>query len=98
MEYAIIYVSVIFGILCIVSFQIGVKIGENSKEVEGDSKDFNAGTYTDLNGTLVRFWKDHGVKDKKTRIYYLERMLKWYKRMGYVTLDESKTAENGRKD
>lgn len=98
MEYAIIYLSVIFGFLCVVSFLIGVKIGEKSKEVEGGSKDFNAATYTDLNLTLVRFWKDHGVKDKNTRIYYLELMLKWYKRMGYVTLYESKTAENGRKD
>lgn len=53
---------------------------------------FDTTTYFELNGTLVRFWKEHGVTDQDLKIAYLERMLKWYKQMGYVVLD--KTEEN----
>ena len=53
---------------------------------------FDTSTYFELSGVLVRFWKDHGVTDKEERIAYLERLLKWYKQMGYVVLD--KTEEN----
>lgn len=50
---------------------------------------FDTNTYFELNGTLVRFWKDHGVTDQDLKIAYLERMLKWYKRMGVVVLDKT---------
>lgn len=50
---------------------------------------FDTTTYFELNGVLVRFWKDHGVNDQDLKIAYLERMLKWYKRMGVVVLDKT---------
>ncbi len=50
---------------------------------------FDTTTYFELNGVLVRFWKDHGVTDQDLKIAYLERMLKWYKRMGVVVLDKT---------
>ena len=49
---------------------------------------FDTTTYFALNGVLVRFFKEKGVKDKEEMIMYLERILKWYKKMGYATLDK----------
>lgn len=56
---------------------------------------FDTTTYFELNGVLVRFWKDHGVTDKDLKIAYLERMLKWYRGMGIVVLDNANESENG---
>ena len=44
--------------------------------------------FLDLNGVLVKFWKEQGRPDKEIKIELLERMLNWYKKMGYVTLDK----------
>ena len=41
-----------------------------------------------LNDILVKFWIEQGRPDKEVRIELLERMLNWYKKMGYVTLDK----------
>ena len=41
--------------------------------------------FLDLNSVLVTFWKEQGRPDKETKIALLERMLDWYKKMGYVT-------------
>ena len=43
--------------------------------------------FLDLNSVLVKFWKDQGRPDKEVKIALLERMLNWYKKMGYITLD-----------
>ena len=54
---------------------------------------FDTTTYFELNGVLVRFWKEHGVTDQDLKIAYLERMLKWYKRMGVVVLDRKRNEQ-----
>lgn len=41
--------------------------------------------FLDLNSALVKFWIEQGRPDKETKIALLERMLNWYKKMGYVT-------------
>lgn len=43
--------------------------------------------FLDLNSVLVKFWKDQGRPEKGVKIALLERMLDWYKKMGYITLD-----------
>lgn len=55
---------------------------------------FDTTTYFELNGVLVRFWKEHGITDQDLKIAYLERMLKWYKRMGIVVLDNHTHTDN----
>lgn len=50
---------------------------------------FDTTTYFELSGVLVRFWKERGITDKDLKIAYLERMLKWYKRMGIIVLDKT---------
>lgn len=54
---------------------------------------FDTTTYFELNGVLVRFWKEHGVTDQDLKIAYLERMLKWYRRMGVVVLDRKRNEQ-----
>lgn len=54
---------------------------------------FDTTTYFELNGVLVRFWKDHGITDQDLKIAYLERMLKWYRRMGVVVLDRKRNEQ-----
>lgn len=54
---------------------------------------FDTNTYFELNGTLVRFWKDHGITDKEDKIAYLERLVKWYKSSGYVILDRKRNEQ-----
>jgi len=44
--------------------------------------------FLDLNGVLVKFWVEKGRPDKEIKIELLERMLGWYKKMGYITLDK----------
>ena len=43
--------------------------------------------YLDLNSTLVKFWVSKGRPDKEVRIELLRRMLRWYEKMGYATMD-----------
>lgn len=43
--------------------------------------------FLDLNSVLVKFWIEQGRPDKEIKIELLERMLNWYKKMGYVILD-----------
>ena len=43
--------------------------------------------FLDLNGVLVKFWIEQGRPDKEVKIELLERMLNWYKKMGYVIPD-----------
>ncbi len=49
--------------------------------------------FLDLNATLVRFWKDNGRPDKGLRIELLERMLNWYKKMGYAVQDSKQSTK-----
>jgi hypothetical protein len=44
--------------------------------------------FLDLNSVLVKFWREQGKPDKELKIELLERMLNWYKKMGYITLDQ----------
>ena len=44
--------------------------------------------FLDLNSVLVKFWIEQGRPAKEIKIELLERMLSWYKKMGYVTLDK----------
>ena len=44
--------------------------------------------FLDLNSVLVKFWIKQGRPAKEIKIELLERMLNWYKKMGYVTLDK----------
>lgn len=44
--------------------------------------------FLELNSVLVKFWKEQGRPDKEIKIELLERMLRWYKEMGYVTLNK----------
>lgn len=44
--------------------------------------------FLDLNSVLVKFWIENNRPDKAVKIELLERMLNWYKKMGYVTLDK----------
>ena len=43
--------------------------------------------FLDLNGVLVKFWIEQGRPDKEVKIELLERMLHWYKKMGYIVQD-----------
>lgn len=43
--------------------------------------------FLDLNSVLVKFWIGNGRPDKEIRIELLERMLNWYKKMGYATME-----------
>ena len=43
--------------------------------------------FLDLNSVLVKFWIEQGRPDKEIKIELLERMLNWYKKMGYVIPD-----------
>jgi len=43
--------------------------------------------FLDLNSTLVKFWIQKGRPSKEVKIELLERMLNWYKKMGYITMD-----------
>lgn len=43
--------------------------------------------FLELNSVLVKFWIEKGRPDKELKIELLERMLNWYKKMGYVVLD-----------
>jgi hypothetical protein len=49
---------------------------------------FDTNTYFELNGTLVRFWKDQGITDQDLKITYLERLLNWYKKKGNAVQDK----------
>jgi hypothetical protein len=50
---------------------------------------FDTTTYFELNGTLVRFWKEHGITDQDLKIDYLERLLNWYKKKGNAVQDNN---------
>lgn len=66
-------------------------VKETAMDLDKDTEikmKFDTNTYFALNGVLVRFFKEQGVKDKEEMIVYLERILKWYKKMGYATLDK----------
>lgn len=43
--------------------------------------------FLELNSVLVKFWKEQGRPDREIKIELLERMLHWYRNMGYATLD-----------
>ena len=43
--------------------------------------------FLELNSTLVKFWIQKGRPSKEVKIELLERMLNWYKKMGYITMD-----------
>lgn len=43
--------------------------------------------FSELNSHLVKFWIEHGRPDKEVKIKLLERMLNWYKKMGFVSFD-----------
>jgi len=43
--------------------------------------------FLDLNGVLVKFWIEQGRPDKEVKVELLERMLHWYKEMGYIVQD-----------
>lgn len=45
--------------------------------------------FLDLNSVLVKFWIANGRPDKEVKIELLERMLHWYRNMGYVTFDNN---------
>jgi len=49
--------------------------------------------FLDLNSVLVKFWIEQGRPNKEIKIELLERMLNWYKKMGYV-IPQSKEPVN----
>ena len=43
--------------------------------------------FSELNSTLIEFWKEHGNPDRGLKIKLLERMVHWYKDMEVVAID-----------
>lgn len=43
--------------------------------------------FWELSTDLVEFWIRHGRPDKRVKVELLERMLEWYRKMGYATMD-----------
>lgn len=62
---------------------------EETVKTTSDVMQFNESDFLDLNSVLIKFRKEHGMKDAKELIPYLKRLLHWYENMGHIVLDDS---------
>lgn len=58
------------------------------------TEDEKGSMFLELNGVLVRFWREQGRPDTKVRIALMERMLNWYRNGGTITMDRKEKPES----